>query len=300
MKKLKKWLTNNSRLAIGFLLTFLSLLGLLGIFMPSFQKAPISLSGFDILTDCATPPVTFISLKPNIDSGVTKVVVAITNWNEIGESCDNLHIYFPGVTSNHQYLLQKGTPDPNNPQEYLTREDRRPLNLAEIVRDSQMLEDIIRIKPKQVSDFVGAVEFEWQNSVSRNEFEIFDIFLPFQILKSPLEELTETKKYEISLVAPRGYTLSSKVPEASRFHTLGDISFYGFDIDVEKTEFSLSFKDQNLTGVKDILLIIFSAILGIGLTLVFEKLTERTKPISRAEKSQNQPEQGKRREQRRK
>lgn len=247
----------------------------------SGTKHPTSLSGMDLLfdRDCTKCPPVFVGLVPIRGTPDIRVSISIEKWRELLAERELIQIHFPGFTYTHYYLLPMGEL-PKTP--ILSHEDikrlswessRRPLgSKVEIIRDPWFLQDIIKIRPKQIPDFDGAIEFTWANGLKKISFTEMGLFLPFQAPQPPGIELKSINHYTVQLWVPKDYGLKSAIPEPSRFQFLGDRTYYQFDIDVSKTDLSATFENERLSKIKDYCLIIFSTFLGIGLATMIEQL----------------------------
>jgi hypothetical protein len=240
----------------------------------SAQKAQF-LSGFDILHDCTADLTVLLGLIPSENTRDVKVAVSINDWEKIKDTCNSVNIYFPGYTYNQQFLPNLGSIE--NIGAIPAEGMGIPIsNEAEIIHDPSLYQDIIRIKPKESKNFSGTVEFHWLNGLNKTGFGTFSLLLPFHAIIGDNERtLTGTKAFEVSLVSPSGYDLTSAAPGPSTFKPFADIAFYYFNLEAGNTALSITFSNSSLEHSKDLLLILFSALLGVGLTLVFERMLAR-------------------------
>lgn len=128
--------------------------------------------------------------------------------------------------------------------------------------------------PKDVTNYYG-IEFNLKKPLMGISISEKQFILPIDTLKIPEgNKPIDVQKYRIQVESPDNYELISSVPQPSRFLLRGHRSaLYQFDIDdVQKGSLSISFQDKELNSKITIFLIIFSAMLGIGFTILIESL----------------------------
>ncbi len=190
------------------------------------RRSPSSLSGFDVLHDCTQQPKVFLSLQPAADSRDVRTDVGILNWSEIKQSCSIIEIHFPGVTYNHNYVINiDADPSSLTPEQLAPQNTRKPIR-GVFDRDPMLGEDIIRIVPQQEPLFDGDVEFDWSYGLRREGFGQSSLHLPFRAIQTQGDKLTGITETEVSLMAPIGYQVTNQSIEQSWFKPIGDASLY--------------------------------------------------------------------------
>lgn len=276
-KKLK------SILGVIPLLIGLSLIGVsiitISYLTSSASYYPENIAGLDILHDGNGDPEVFVGLVPLHGTQEVYATIFISDWEKSLTNCSQIQVYFPGVTYHHSYLLESELPVPETPAlwgeawpKLLYNESRHPLSSKmELawVREPWLCQDIIKIHPKQIEDFVGGIEFLWRNGLQKLSFTEVCFILPFQAPHSQGVQLNTIRKYQVQLWSPIDYELISSIPKPSRFQLFGRRgALYQFDIDVQKSDLVVIFEDRKQASIRNYLLIIFSTLLGIGLTIV--------------------------------
>lgn len=265
---------------IALCLILFPAIGLFLILAPTTSRnSPFS--GFDVYTDCSIDPSILVSLQPFYkNSQDTLVTVSITGWDK--NICNKLQINFPGTTYNHQYFIDAGYAIEAgvDPQTALTHEyTRRDIDNL-IVNHDWIGQDIISFAPNELENFSGGVEFMWNQGVDKIGFGEFSLLLPFGAVNNGGTSLRSTQSFEVSLLVPDGYKLTSFTPDITRYKPFGNIAFYNFFIEGKNIPLSLTFQNPALENRKEIFLIFLSTLFGIGLTMGVELLIESRKNIN--------------------
>ena len=131
---------------------------------------------------------------------------------------------------------------------------------------------ILNIYPKKMANFTGAIEFFWENAITKSSSMNLDIIMNFN--NSPIwpnNRMYRVRNYTIKLFPPNDYNLVSSTPQFLR----SDVGFghnYQFDIDIYKSDFNSTFENKKMCKLRDYSLIIFSTLLGIGLALIVNEI----------------------------
>jgi hypothetical protein len=262
---------------VGLVLSVVSIVMITQLLIPSEHGLTRTLAGFDIVYDCTDLPTVFVALTPISDLPAIRVDVYIENWKQLGDNCTEIQVYFPGVTYDHMYLVAAELPQTSTPSydewQALTYEATRvPLvSGMELIWDPLLCQDIMRIRPQQLVDFVGAIEFIWMDCYRNVGFAGRGIFLPFTAPMPVGVQVSAVQNYSLFVWCPSGYDLISSRPAASRFQLLGDRGYYLFDIDTSTTDFYAVFESNSRARMLDYLLILLSTLFGIGLALTVQE-----------------------------
>lgn len=237
----------------------------------------------DILYDCERNDSTsaILELHPSWETKDIYVLLIIPEWKKFIGNSDFIQIKFSGVTEFHRHVIQRAYVFPELPIG-ITSTDLGG-NLAdiskyllpsemEISRDSWGMGESIKIYPKKIDNFTGAIEFSWKNALNKSSFTELEIYMGFN--SSPIwpnDQLYRIRNYTIKLFTPKDYNLVSSKPQFSKFN-YGYENNYQFDIDIYKTDLITTFENKKMCKVRDYSLIIFSTLLGIGLALIVNEV----------------------------
>ncbi len=221
-----------------------------------------------------TGEVPFIGLVPISDSNDIRVTISVMNVFEIYPK--QIILYFPGTTIYH--CMIRDVTDIELQEELQELQDifqktRIPISgQIDVIHDPSLNLDKIIMNPNQIEGFSGAIEFIWVNGVSQVDFATFRIDLPIRPLltQEEVRDNCEFDKYEVQIWLWRGFERISSIPEISKYKKMEEMEYYVFEVDKTKTDFYVVFADKKAARYKDIVLIIASIFLGIGLTEIFE------------------------------
>ncbi|MBK9210762.1 MAG: hypothetical protein IPL71_21765 [Anaerolineales bacterium] len=265
----------SKKLLFSTVIAFVSAIILILILIPPAQHNS-SLSGVDVLHDCQSELSIFVSLQPFVENKNDVLAgISILDWNKVSDTCKTFKVIFPGVTSNQVYIVDSEpliNAGVDISQPFAIAYTRRLLPADSTVHDPYLNQDIISINSSELDEFGGMIQFLWHNGVEKTDFGTYRLFLPFQATQSAESQTQNSRNFDVSLVVTSGMELISHVPEASRFKSTGDMVFYNFQVDAQKTQLMLNFEDPNLRKWKDFLLIALAAVFGVGITWVFEEI----------------------------
>lgn len=237
----------------------------------------------DVLYDCERNDSTsaILELEPLWETQDVYVLLIIPEWKKFIGNSDVIQINFSGVTDFPRHVIQRAYVFPELPIG-ITSNDlggnladiSKPLlpSEMEISQNSWGKGKTIKIYPKKIDNFTGAIEFFWKDAIKKSSFTDLDIYMSFN--SSPIwpnDQLYRIRNYTIKLFTPKDYNLVSSKPQFSKFN-YGYGSNYQFDIDIYKTDLVTTFENKKLLKMRDYSLIIFSTLLGIGLALIVEEV----------------------------
>lgn len=264
-------------LMIALSLIFFSFDNISKILIPISLKQP-SISGFDLFHDNIDNFTTFIGLVPIPESNNIRVTIAIENWEEVSNNCNIIQLHFPGITYNHAYLIASEIPLEKadlSEEEFdvlSSRSDLRTLgNKMELVADT-FGGDIITIQPKILNDFIGVIEFDWQDGLQHFEYAKDKLLLPFGAVNPKQTGLSNDDLYTIHFWHTSEFSIVLSTPQPSKFQLYNNYVMYYFDIDIQKTDFTVTLENDYLSETRDYHIVIWSTIFGIGSALVVETL----------------------------
>jgi hypothetical protein len=234
-----------------------------------------SFSGLDIFHDCQQDLTILVALKPFYENTQDVLVtLSIGGWDK--NVCSKLQINFPGTTYNHEYFIDAGYAIEAgvDPQTALSKEyTRRKIENLEVNHDWTN-QDIISFPPNEQKDFSGGVEFIWIQGMEKTSFSESSLLLPFGAINSGETTLKSIDKFEISVQTPDGHKLTAYEPEHTGYKPFGNISFYNFSIEGNRTPLILKFQNPALENNKEIMIMFLSTLFGIGLGKSMDLLTE--------------------------
>lgn len=272
---------------------FLALIGLVLVTVSVFEilslqsvtaRTPESLSGLDIFHDSTSNISIFIGITPVFESKDLRVSIAIENWYNITDKPNMIEIHFPGITYDHHYVLELDLPSNPTPEDWAKLANysayrRDPGNAMWLERNYFMLEDVMRIQPNLLQNFSGIFEFMWACDFE-DRAEKLEICLPLQAAMPPNgTTLSHIDKLRMTIWSPRGYRLISAVPQPSSFQFLGDLTYSSFDLDIHGSDFYAVFENEEITKENDFQRMMFSALLGVGSTLVVSETVHFVKRV---------------------
>jgi len=237
-----------------------------------------SIAGFDIYylnenQNLFYEYTALIAMTPVIDNNEIIVNLLIEKNNSEYSFPNHTIIYFPGITTNYKMLV------PLSEDSYLlTQEEVYKKSRIDISKDIKIYNDPILgsdlqkiiIDTNQIDNFSGIIEFTWIEGLQEYDFRKYRIDLPFNA-PQPDRDFTKISKYQINFLMPKNHKMDSSVPSDYKLVNMLGHDSYSFEINPGKTKYLINFSNVNADGFKNLFLIIFSILFGIGLTFIVEE-----------------------------
>jgi hypothetical protein len=224
------------------------------------------ISGVEILSDCKSKTRAFLTLQPHFKEGYSEVSIGLENAKEVLPSCTTLKFLLPSPTGSHSYLLPSHLP---NEPGFEPNKDLRPLHrpIKDIFHDPLGF-DVVTILLKDYPDFTGHIYYLWAGGPKRVSYSGYNITLSFSPLRIDGESLEPHDEFRVSMPARDGYALAASRPTPSAHKTIGDLSFYWFDLGRQESTLSISFEQQTRGAKKRFWMPILLSISAGGLLLL--------------------------------
>jgi hypothetical protein len=243
--------------------------------------SPKSQSGLDVLSDCTESPKILMSMI--LQETRAKVSLSIENWREINESCNTLRIHVPGTISLPLYASKiqeppsnqpTATPDPKQLPEAYALPVGFGKELTYLPNYHGFGVDVLEFHPKNLDGFVGNVEFTWLNILEPLNYYSEGLYIPIRSIQIAGDTLRPTQSFKFSIISPKDYLFEKSIPEASAYQNIAKKEFLAFEINTT-TDLAIWYTNSTRQKYQNFILLIFTAIFGIGITLLFEDLISR-------------------------
>lgn len=306
LKKLRSVRT----LLLGLFLIGASLYVISLVLLPK-QAAYLGLLGFNVSYCYDKASSIEMQLQPIFDEDAVVVSILIQQWDDM-KDCDCIDIASPWETWGHSYMVPLYSDPPsslpvpwiegtcikdwlfesnnkeleNEPDVQLYLQARRTFDsnmfLGRVTKPAERV-DYMRIYTSQIEDFSGGIEFICSDALKRISFTKYALLFPFG--KTPvLEELPRTEVYNVAIWVPRQYSIVSATPQPSRIKLWERFNYYEFDINIHESDLVIEFEDRRLAEIQDYIVLISGTMLGVGLAIVVQRVTERVRIRTRKHK----------------
>ena len=129
--------------------------------------------------------------------------------------------------------------------------------------------EFIEIETQKISNFDGAIEFVWPNSIQKTSLFKIRVDLPFGAV-TPFgvdENWQRIDAYELQVSTPSNYWLDNSIPQPIQYMNIVQHGIYKFMID-PKNDFKADFSHNNSESYENFLLLISSILLGIFISQI--------------------------------
>lgn len=226
-------------------------------------------NGFDIRSDCRDDIEGIFAARPDFDSGVIQVSIAIKDYKTKSERCSRIQFVIPGFGVNFRTV-----PTPESLSRNRSALPAEPAKPVGKVFFHSLGYQTFEIDTQIDAGFAGDIQFDWPGGIYSKSFAEQKIVIPFASAEEAGERnlMNTAKSFRVSMPVRDGkFALKEKSHEIFGRRSMGDMYFYYFDVDRKNQVLELLFEDVGRAPWKDRLQNLFAAIFGAGLGLVCER-----------------------------
>lgn len=288
-----------SRMLLGCVLTLVPMPLIYGLISEKEPKP--NLKSLRLMSDCKSPLSATLLVAPTENSNDVEITIFFDQWFQVRSGCTYFELQPPGVVETFQSF-------PYSELKYRgASPEEAAIGVVNLIDYSSEVKSSWHngvndnyFYMQNLEDFGGLLKFTWKNAVSQTSFvesqlnlQVFSSENKFRI-PTPEDskpggdfvDAQDLKAVKVRLDIPVGSSLAlgATAPSPVAYHRIYGTSEYSFELRDKTGTWETSsdlqavFEGNIRKSMRDALLIIASAVLGLGLAIVSEESRRRNVP----------------------